>query len=50
MLRISKSTLTFLTDLKNHNDRTWFNDNRPSRYEEARGNYVAFDAGHHWTR
>ena len=44
MLRISKSTLTFLTDLKNHNDRTWFNDNRP-RYDEARLNFVAFIQG-----
>jgi len=41
MLRINKSTLTFLSDLKVHNEREWFSTNR-SRYEEARGNFETF--------
>lgn len=44
MIRISKSTLTFLSDLKSHNERNWFNDNR-LRYDEARLNFVAFIQG-----
>lgn len=41
MLQISKSTLTFLSDLKIHNEREWFSKNR-SRYEEARMNFETF--------
>ena len=41
MIQISKSTLTFLSDLQIHNDREWFSANR-SRYEEARGNFQTF--------
>lgn len=41
MLQISKSTLTFLSDLKIHNDRDWFSNNR-NRYEQARGNFETF--------
>lgn len=41
MLKIEKSTLDFLRDLKNNNDRDWFTANR-KRYEEARSNYGNF--------
>ncbi|MFN2313013.1 MAG: DUF2461 domain-containing protein [Bacteroidales bacterium] len=41
MLHISKSTLTFLSDLKINNAREWFSNNR-SHYEEARGNFETF--------
>jgi len=41
MLQISKSTLTFLSELKIHNEREWFSTNR-KRYEEARHNYEEF--------
>ena len=44
MLQISKSTLTFLFDLKIHNEREWFSNNR-SRYEEARRNFETFIQG-----
>ena len=41
MNQIQKSTLVFLTDLKNHNDKEWFNENR-KRYEAARTNFESF--------
>lgn len=41
MATIDKSTLTFLTDLRKHNDREWFLANR-NRYVEAKSNYEAF--------
>lgn len=41
MPQIDKSTLLFLTDLKQHNDREWFNQNR-KRYEAAKLNYESF--------
>lgn len=41
MLQVNKSTLTFLSDLKIHNEREWFSKNR-SRYEEARRNFESF--------
>jgi len=41
MVQISKSTLTFLSDLKVHNEREWFSTNR-NRYEEVRRNFEAF--------
>lgn len=41
MLQIDKSTLQFLSDLKRHNNRDWFNENR-KRYEAAKLNYEAF--------
>jgi uncharacterized protein (TIGR02453 family) len=41
MHQIDKSTLLFLSDLKQHNDRDWFNQNR-KRYEAAKLNYETF--------
>ncbi len=41
MPQIDKSTLLFLADLKRHNDRDWFNENR-KRYEAAKINYETF--------
>ncbi len=41
MITIDPSTLKFLSDLRRHNDRTWFAENRP-RYEAARDNYSRF--------
>ena len=41
MPQISKSTLTFLSDLNLNNDRDWFNANR-NRYQEARTNFEGF--------
>jgi uncharacterized protein (TIGR02453 family) len=41
MNQIQKSTLVFLTDLKSHNDKEWFNANR-KRYEAARTNFESF--------
>lgn len=34
-------TLSFLTDLDVHNDRTWFEESRP-RYEAARADFMVF--------
>ncbi|HUW91871.1 MAG TPA: DUF2461 domain-containing protein [Bacteroidales bacterium] len=44
MNQINKSTLQFLSDLKRHNDRDWFSQNR-KRYDEAKINYEAFVQG-----
>jgi uncharacterized protein (TIGR02453 family) len=41
MEQINKSTLELLSDLKKHNDRDWFLQNR-SRYLEAKLNYGSF--------
>jgi len=41
MPQISKSTLTFLSDLRMNNDREWFNSNR-KRYEAARSDFEVF--------
>jgi uncharacterized protein (TIGR02453 family) len=41
MIAIQKSTLAFLSDLKKHNEREWFNNNR-SRYIEAKSDYESF--------
>jgi len=41
MEQIKQSTLDFLSDLKQHNEREWFAKNR-KRYEEARSNYESF--------
>jgi uncharacterized protein (TIGR02453 family) len=41
MIQINKSTLEFLSDLKKHNDRDWFQKNR-SRYLAAKANYESF--------
>lgn len=41
MPSISKSTLTFLSDLNRNNNREWFAANR-SRYNEAKAEYEAF--------
>ena len=41
MSRIEKQTLSFLRDLKDHNDREWFNENR-DRYDAAYENMIAF--------
>lgn len=41
MVSIQKSTLAFLSDLKKHNEREWFNNNR-SRYIEAKSDYESF--------
>ncbi|MBF9254186.1 DUF2461 domain-containing protein [Pontibacter sp. 172403-2] len=38
---IAKSTLTFLTDLAEHNTREWFNEHK-GRYEAARKAYINF--------
>jgi len=44
MVSINKSTLEFLSDLKRHNDRKWFQENR-SRYLEVKSNYESFIQG-----
>jgi uncharacterized protein (TIGR02453 family) len=36
-----KKSLSFIADLKNNNNREWFQANR-SRYEDARGEFIAF--------
>ena len=41
MYKIEKTTLQFLSDLKSHNDREWFAQNR-NRYLEAKANYESF--------
>lgn len=41
MSQIQKTTLKFLRDLDNHNDRIWFEANRPA-YEAARANFIEF--------
>jgi len=41
MITIDRSTLKFLADLRRHNDRLWFAENR-SRYEAARENLYLF--------
>jgi uncharacterized protein (TIGR02453 family) len=41
MEQINKSTLELLSDLKKHNDRDWFLQNR-NRYLEAKLNYESF--------
>ncbi len=41
MPQIDKLTLLFLSDLKRHNDRDWFNQNR-RRYDAAKLNYETF--------
>ena len=38
---IEQSTLTFLTELQENNNRDWFNDHR-KKYEIARDNFAAF--------
>ncbi|WP_242928685.1 DUF2461 domain-containing protein [Pontibacter vulgaris] len=38
---IDKATLRFLTDLKQNNNREWFNENK-KQYDAARKNYIAF--------
>ncbi|MCB0655799.1 MAG: DUF2461 domain-containing protein [Saprospiraceae bacterium] len=41
MTSISKSTFQFLKDLKDNNNREWFQDNKP-RYEAAREDFMTF--------
>ncbi len=41
MEQIKQSTLDFLSELKLHNEREWFNKNR-KRYEDAKSNYESF--------
>jgi len=41
MTTISESTMQFLSDLKQNNDRDWFQKNK-SRYEKARAEFEAF--------
>ncbi|NMC37313.1 MAG: DUF2461 domain-containing protein [Bacteroidales bacterium] len=41
MVQIKKSTLEFLSDIKQNNEREWFSRNR-SRYEDARFNFESF--------
>jgi uncharacterized protein (TIGR02453 family) len=41
MEQIKQSTLEFLSDLKTHNDRDWFNKNR-KRYDDAKVNFEFF--------
>ncbi len=41
MKKIERSTLDFLSDLKEHNEREWFLKNR-KRYEAAKQNYESF--------
>jgi len=41
MNQIHKHTLDFLSDLKEHNEREWFNKNRP-RYEAAKNDFESF--------
>jgi uncharacterized protein (TIGR02453 family) len=38
---LQASTLRFLRELKKHNDKTWFDQNRPA-YESARKDYESF--------
>src|ERR1700749_2424049 len=40
---IQSTTLSFLKDLAENNNREWFNDNK-QRYEEAKDNVLAFTA------
>ena len=40
-MMIEKSTLKFLTDLKNNNKRDWFLANK-SAYEKAKTNFIEF--------
>lgn len=41
MAAISTDTLKFLKDLKNNNNKEWFQDNK-SRYEDAKGDFEEF--------
>jgi uncharacterized protein (TIGR02453 family) len=41
MEQIKQSTLDFLSDLKKHNERDWFNKNR-KRYDDAKDNFESF--------
>lgn len=41
---IEQSTLDFLSDLSNNNNRDWFNENR-TRYESAKQNFAEFLEG-----
>jgi len=41
MEQISQSTIDFLVELKRHNDREWFNENR-KRYDQAKMNFESF--------
>src|SRR5665647_1237425 len=41
MQQIEKSTLDFLSDIKDHNEREWFLKNR-KRYDDARNNFESF--------
>jgi uncharacterized protein (TIGR02453 family) len=41
MIQIKKPTLDFLADLRDHNDRDWFQKNR-KRYEDAKNNFEQF--------
>lgn len=41
MNQIHKYTIDFLSDLKEHNEREWFNKNRP-RYDKARNDFESF--------
>jgi uncharacterized protein (TIGR02453 family) len=41
MVKIEKSTMQFLSDLKKHNEREWFLANR-GRYDEAKCNFIDF--------
>ena len=41
MSKITKPTLQFLSDLKEHNDRDWFTANKP-RYEAAHKEFLQF--------
>lgn len=41
MEQIKLSTLEFLSDLKNHNEREWFIKNR-KRYDDAKSNFESF--------
>ena len=41
MPQINTTTLQFLKDLKSHNDREWFLNNR-GRYEQAKANYESY--------
>jgi len=44
MYQIQRSTLQFLSDIKRHNDKKWFAQNR-DRYDEAKTNYESFVQG-----
>ena len=41
MQNIEQSTLTYLSDLKHHNEREWFQKNR-KRYDDAKNNFESF--------